>query len=199
MTVTAPQATLETETPRLRKRRRPVLVGVVTVLVVAGLAAGVLGWRHRGPGAVPYADSAAAGRLALCDAHGDPVTEGSTADGQLAATVRGSSAVPAGPGVTATLFAYQPRQGAEPGEWSGLALTAASRVDGTAHAQLVPEEGSISLRQFLGGYPAQWDGWVQLRLLVGTADGVGSAAYDSLDVKVDGDHWQAVDPGTCAG
>ncbi|WP_300677885.1 hypothetical protein [Nocardioides sp.] len=180
------------------RSRRPVVALVVAVLLVGAVAVGVVRFVHRSPSTPPYADAAATGRIALCTSDGAAVTSGSTT-APLAAVVRGHAAIPAGEGQTATLFAFQPRQGAESSEWSGLALSAATLVHGEPTARLTLGADTITLRQFLAGYPATWDGWVQLRLLVGsTADGVGTATYDALDLTIDGDRWRAVDPGSCA-
>ncbi|GAB7006287.1 hypothetical protein JCM18899A_37600 [Nocardioides sp. AN3] len=196
MNVTTPELT---PAPSPGRRRPPLLVGaaVVAVLVLVAVAVGVVAWTHRGPDRAPYTDASATGRLTLCDANRHAVTSGSVKGGPLAAAVVGASPVGRTEGTTATLFAYQPRQGAETTEWTGLALTAPGAVSATTPTLALPA-GSITLAQFLGGYPASWDGWVQLRLLVSTPDDGTSATYDAVDLKVEGDRWQAAEPGAAS-
>lgn len=194
MTVTTPETAPAVTAGR--KRRLPLWLAAVVVVLL--IVAGFVVWQHRGPGTAPYQDKDASGRLTLCDGGSKAVTEGSVRDRPFAARVVGSRRVPAAqaPGATATLYAYQPRKGAEPSEWTGIPLTAPTPVDATASTSATVGSDATTLAQFLGGYPASWDGWLQVRLLVTSpADGaVGS--YDSVDLKVSGDHWQAVDAGT---
>ncbi|MFC6344399.1 hypothetical protein ACFP8W_20630, partial [Nocardioides hankookensis] len=103
-------------------------------------------------------------------------------------------------GRTAALFAYQPREGLAPSEWSGLQLTAPTSYDDPAAPGVTLAEGDTTLSQFLGGFPATYDGWVQLRLyLAAPGQQVSSQQYDAVDLHVDGTTWRAVDPGasTC--
>ena len=154
----------------------------------------VLGlWLTRAPAEAPYADPASGGRLTLCGADGKALTEGST-DRPLAASVVGARAA-AGDG-SAALFAYQPREAVAPTEWTGLQLTAAAAYDDPAAPELALGAGDTTLSQFLAGYPASYDGWVQLRLYPTGPDQQASQQYTSVDLQVDGKTWRAVDPGT---
>jgi hypothetical protein len=175
-----------------RRRRWPLAAAALLLVVVA--VAGVL--LRSGAPTAPYDDAAATGRLTLCSGAGDPVTHGTVGDRPFAAAVVGSSAPPTGTsGAEAVLFAYQPRQGVAASGWTGLQLDAGTAVSGsTVSARLA--EGDTTLRQFLGGYPAQWDGWVQLRLIVSDADGARTQSYDTVDLHIDGDSWTVSDPGT---
>jgi hypothetical protein len=182
--------------PRFRGPRAAILIAGTTAVLLAVLVATlvVVGF-DRGSGSAPYGDDAATGRLTLCDASGHAVTSGSVGD--ALATVVGETPVggDAAPGATATLFAYQPREGTGASEWTGLALSAPGAVD-AATVTLRLGDDSTTLAQFLAGYPATWDGWVQLRLVVASPDAGVAPTYDAVDVRVDGDHWRAAEPGT---
>jgi hypothetical protein len=185
---------------RSRFGRRGVAIALVVVAVVVAVAV-ALGLRLTGaPSEAPYADPAGSGRLTLCSADGKAITEGSTRDPLLAATVVGATAATggyAGEGRTAAVFAYQPREGLAPSEWSGLQLTAPSPYDDPKAPQVALATGDTTLAQFLGGYPAAYDGWVQLRLYRAAPDQpVASQQYDTVDLQVDGTTWRAVDTGT---
>jgi hypothetical protein len=178
--------------PRRRLWGAGAAVGVVAV---AGFAWGV--HRHDEIGAVPYQDPAAAGRLTLCQ-DGKPVTSGSTK--QLPDTIVGgqpASGALAIDGGTATLFAYQPRAGIDPVSWSGLQLTGATVYADAAAPAVEPEPNATTLAQFLTGFPALDDGWVQLRVVLG-APGVQAqtTSYAAADLHVHGTTWQVADPGT---
>jgi hypothetical protein len=192
--------TEQEQAPAAGVRRRRVLVpAAVVVAVVAVLASVAAVWLRHGTDVAPYDDPSATGRLTLCDPQGHPVTSGSVEAQPLAATVVGATSANVGDGVVATLYAYQPREGTGPSEWNGIPLTAPGAVADPAHPVLEPGGDSVLLSQFLGGYPAAWDGWVQLRLVVGSADaGAVTSSYDALDLHVDGDRWTAVDPGTAS-
>lgn len=167
--------------------------------VLLGLGLGTAGPAHAADG-VPYVDPAVTGSIGLCDVHGHNVLTGKTTDNPFVWLAVGTTAAPAqyaAPGRTAFLAAYQPRKGAEPGEWSGYPLTPSSRYSNPQHpmSQFTPVSGS--LQQFLVRYPPQWDGLVQLRLtLAGSNRPPRQAAYDATDIRVTGDTWQVVRGGT---
>lgn len=186
-------------TAAARSRRGLLVAGLVVVLVVAG----ALTWLLRGDGGAPYEDAASTGALTLCDAQGNVVTHGSTKDAPFVARAVASTAaqgLAAEQGRTATLYAFQPREGAEPGEWSGQQLTAASTYTNVAHPMAQATGEDIPLQSYLVAFPARWDGFVQLRLyLAAPAAGQGTT-YDTADLKVDGDAWERVGPrgtGSC--
>ena len=193
---TADQTADQSAPTRSRGKAR-IAVVLAGVLLLAAVGAGLVAWLGADPAQAPYSDPASAGRLALCGADGKPLSEGATTDSPFAATVVGTT--PAGPGYdgegrTASLFAYQPREGVQPTDWSGMQLAAPTRYDDPA--QPLAELGStdVSLAQFLGGYPATYDGWVQLRLYLGAPDQpLQSQAYDTVDLQVDGGSWRVVD------
>jgi hypothetical protein len=178
------------------------LAAGLVVLLVAAVA-----WRvQSGEDAVtvPYDDPASAGLLTLC-AGGEPVTGGSVTDRPFADVVLGATALPAEvdpAGAVATLFAYQPREGVAPSEFSGSPLTAATPFDGTGPAATRVTDGAWSIGDFTEAFPATQDGFVQLRLYLGTpaAGTLSDRPYDTADLRVEGDTWRLVRGGdaSCA-
>lgn len=170
---------------------------VVAVLVVRQLQGGN---EPAGEATVPYDDPQAAGQITLCSADGRAVTGGSTGDRPFAAFVVGETGVPSGldaTGTVATLFGYQPRAGIGPDEFSGIPLTAAGAVaDAEVPAVRVTDE-VYSVGDFVTAFPAEQDGFVQLRLYLGTPEAgtLTESPYDTADLRVDGDRWELVSGG----
>jgi hypothetical protein len=148
--------------------------------------------------AVPYTDPAVTGSLGLCDAHGHQVTSGSTLDLPLAWTVASSAAAPSGyrdNKSKATLYAYQPRQGVDPGDWSGAQLTASSFYSNPAHPMAAFTTGDKRLHEVLQIYPAKWQGFVQLRMFFTGVNKVGfQTTYPAMSIQVTGTTWKNVNP-----
>jgi len=187
-------------------RRKPVARywiggGALGVIVLAGVVA-VLVTGSASAGSVPYQDPNAVGYIGFCDANGQPVTSGSVND-QPPLSVAVSS-VPAPSGYAkgaAVLLAYQPRQGLDPGEWSGDSLTSGSVFTNPQHPMAKFTSADEPLIAFVGGYPPQWDGLIQLRMYFnGTNGDLGeySQTYPATDIRISGDSWSVVDGGTPA-
>ncbi len=189
-TTAAPGAAPSQESPATRGRLLLGGVVVVAVLVVAGILL-----LRSGTSTVPYVDARSSGTLTLCGADGKPVTSGSTNDKPFVTRVVGATAATgevAGAGRTATLYAFQPRNGAESEEWSGQLLTAGSTYTNTAHPMAQATSKDIALKDFLIAYPPRWNGFIQLRLyLASPAVGV-AAKYDTADIQIDGSSWKVV-------
>lgn len=196
--------TTEQHTPRKRTTRTLVVTGVAAAVVVTGAVIGSVKFLG-GEDSVPYADSRSAGKLTLCTA-GERVTGGKLADRPFAEYVLGET--PLGQqydpqGAVAALYAYQPRDGIDPSEFSGNVLTqAAVLLDATEPAARLSSD-SWSLEDFTTAFPATWDGYVQLRLYLGTpaAGSLTTEPYDTADIAVSGDEWKLVGGGTqsCSG
>ena len=81
-------------------------------------------------------------------------------------------------------------------------LTASSRYENPAHPKAQATDGDDRLADFLGLFPASWDGLVQLRLYLG-APGLQTLTqtYAATDIQVSGDSWKVVRGGSvpCAG
>ena len=152
--------TTTTTTPRTTRTRLLALalaVGVVVAAVVVYL-------RLTDERTVPYEDAQSAGLLTLCSADGDAVTEGTVDDRPFADFVVGETGLPSEldpEGAVATLFAYQPRQGIDAGEFSGVPLTAAGVLADPDEPAAVVTEDVWSVSDFTVAFPATFDGYVQ--------------------------------------
>jgi hypothetical protein len=171
---------------------------VAVVLVVVALTGSA--YAVSAEGSVPYTDSLANGSITLCDNAGHPVTHGSVNDVPFVwAAVASSPARPPfdQPGRTATLFAFQPRQGVAPQEWNGQQLTTGLSYSDPAHPVAVAslDEGA-AFKSFLDSYPPQWNGLVQLRVFLGVPDGgIHNTSYPTADLQVKGDTWTVLRAG----
>ena len=186
-------------------RRRLVPALVLAIAIVAALVY----WRtsanaDAGPsGAAPYDDPQSAGAITLCSADGKAATEGSVDDRPFAAVALGATGLPSDldpTGAVATLFAYQPREGVSASEFSGTAISAAGVQADAAHPAFVVPEDAWSIGDFVTAYPADFDGYVQLRLYLGTpaAGTLSDQPYDTADLRVDGDRWELVGAGSAS-
>ncbi len=192
-------------TTTLTRSRRPIVIAVA--LGCVAIVAALVFWRVSGEEetTVPYDDAQSAGLLTLCSADGKAVTRGSVDDSPFAAVVLGETALPSDldpTGAVATLYAYQPREGVGTSEFSGNALTAAvGFADPEAPAARV-DEGAWTIGDFVTAFPADYDGYVQLRLVLGTPEAgtLSDRPYDTADLRVDGDAWELVRGGdaSCA-
>ena len=192
--------------PTESRRRRMILTAAALIGVLVGVLGlvGVLtdggSGRALAAGAVPFTDSSASGALALCDQSGQPLTHGNVTDKPFVWKAIGDTAAKApynGTGASATLYAYQPRQGVDPRQWGGAQLSAAAKFTNPAHptAAMTGLDGSLSL--FLAQYAAQWEGLVQLRMYLGAPnEPIYNLTYDAAVIKVTGQTWSAVSVGS---
>lgn len=201
--------TTETPTPRTG-RAHPLVLAAVVVLV---LVAAVVVWRvvdndddtgkDGASSTAPYDDPLAAGGITLCSDDGTAVTGGSVDDAPFADLVVGDTGLPAEvdpAGAVATLFGYQPRTGVEAAEFSGLALTATGLLVDPEHPAVRVTDDVYSVGDFVKAFPADDDGFVQLRLVLGTPEAgtLTESPYDTADLRVDGDTWELVHGGTAS-
>ena len=163
-----------------------------------GLAAAPAALAGQAP--VPYVDARATGTITLCDQLGNRITTGRVTDAPFAWKLIGSTApiYPYDqPGRTATLFAYQPRQGVDPPQWSGVQLTGSSRYTSVRAPTAVSTPRDPALTQFTLAYPPKWQGLVQLRLFLGGPGlPIQSLKYDTADLRVSGNTWTVVRGGS---
>jgi len=176
---------------------RPIrYVGAVALALV--IAAGLAGAAAASP-RPPFNDPSAVGYVGLCNAAGHQITSGNINTTPFAWRAVSSQAARApynNAWRTAILLAYQPRQGLPSGEWSGDALTASSRYTNPANPMVAATHGDDSLETFIQEFHPVWDGYLQLRVYLGTRDAeVYSLNYPALDIRVTGDSWRAVGGG----
>jgi hypothetical protein len=171
---------------------------VAVAVAVVGLL-GTVGPAAAAPG-VPYTDSSADGYLGICNQQAQQITSGSIDSAPFAWEAVSSVAAPSavsGSGRTATLYAYQPIQGEEAGDWSGEQITGTSQYTNPSYPMAVSTARDFSLSQFLDTFAPKWDGFIELRMFLG-APGVEPQvlSYPALSLYISGDTWQAVGGGS---
>ena len=176
----------------MSRRRSP--GRVLASFFVAGILAACVAGPASADDAVPYQDPNAVGSIGLCDKDKQPVTSGSVYDQPFVWTAVSSEAAPPGyDNGTALLLAYQPRPGVAPGEWSGNQLNASSTFTNPQHPMTQFTVGDQPLISFIGAYPPQVDGLIQLRIYFGAANTPPfSQTYPAANIRIDGDHWSVV-------
>jgi hypothetical protein len=178
---------------------------VLFVLMLVAVTVGTVLTRTRASAAdtVPYTDPAAIGFITLYDQGGNAIKGGSVNDHPFVWKAVGSAKAAApydGAGRKATLYAYQPREGAVPSTWSGDTLTASTAYDDPAHPTTAASTKDFSLQDYLSEFPARWNGLVQLRIYLGIPGQPGyTVKYASTDLKVTGNTWAIVGGGPGAG
>lgn len=193
----------------LTRSRRPITLSVrgAVALGCVAIVAALVFWRVNGEAetTVPYDDAQSAGLLTLCSADGKAVTGGKIDDSPFADVVLGETALPSDldpTGAVATLYAYQPREGVATSEFSGNALTAAVGFADPDQPAARVDEAAWTIGDFVTAFPADYDGYVQLRLVLGTPEAgtLTDRPYDTADLRVDGDAWELVRGGdaSCA-
>jgi hypothetical protein len=172
-------------------------VAAVGLAAVATITGGQLA-NAAGSG-VPYSDPNALGSISLCDKAGNAITSGSLATTPFvwrAVSSQGALAPYNGSGRTATLYAFQPRSGLAPGDWSGEAMTAAGRYTNSFHPMTAATRDDASLGNFVKDFPPLWDGLVQLRVYLGVPGSpTFTLHYPAADIQVTGNTWHVVNGG----
>lgn len=173
--------------------RRSVGLGCAALIVTVATLAGA---PAASADTVPYTDMAAHGSVGLCDANGRAVTHGNIHDKPFVWRAVSSTGAPApydGDGRKATLVAYQPRSDAYPNQWSGDIMTSSSSYTNPRYPMAQATALDFSLADFLGEFPARWDGYLQLRIYLGApGQDTLNTSYPATDIKVTGDTWSVV-------
>lgn len=174
--------------------------GGLAALILGGVLGGLFGGASGEAASVPYTDPYANGVIGLCDHNNQPITHGNVNDHPLAWLAVSSSPAPAGftgYGMSATLYAYQVRQGVDPGYFTGDQITAASYYTNIAHPMVAASADGSSVADVIKQLPLQWDGLIELRMYFG-APGVGihNDTYPETDIQITGDTWTVVRGGT---
>jgi hypothetical protein len=147
----------------------------------------------------PWTDSNAKGYIGFCDSANNQIYTGSINSYPFVAKAVSSTPAPTGYGAKVgrvTLYAYQPIQFVDPGNWSGKQLTGASVFSNTAVPMTIGLSGDASLVNFSAAYPLHWNGYAQLRMYY-TAPGQQpySSTYPAVAVQVTGTTWTQVGGG----
>ena len=144
---------------------------------------------------LPYTDAAANGTIGLCDRNGNNVTHGSVYDKPFVWRAVGAAPAPLsvrGSGRNATLYAYQPRKGVDPTQWSGEQLTANAAYSDPNVPIAQATDRDIALSDYLNDYPPQWDRLIELRIFYGGPSGDITASYPVANIRVTGTKWTVV-------
>jgi hypothetical protein len=172
-------------------------------IAALGMALGIvaLGVQPGSAGSgVPFQDPNQVGSIGFCNQAGQSITQGSLSTTPFVWRAVSSEAAQApynGPGRVATLFAYQPRLGLAPGQFSGEEITAASRYTNPAHPMAAATDKDESLEAFVQNYPVSWDGLVQIRMYLGAPDQPAeTTTYAATDIQVTGNTWHVVQGAT---
>ncbi len=144
---------------------------------------------------VPYTDPDVAGSIGLCSPAGQ-ITSGSVDTVPFvwrAVSTQPSSAPYNNAGRRATLVVTQPLQNIPAGDWSGETLTAASSYTNPDSPMAAATDRDLSLEDAIDSYPPTWDGFLQLRIYLSTANAAPyTSKYPALDIQVTGNTWHAV-------
>ena len=144
----------------------------------------------------PYSDPNAVGSIGLCDQTGQPMAKGDLETRPFAWKAVGEASGPAPynqTGATAQLYAFQPRKGVDPADWSGEQLSGASRFSNLAHPTAALTGLDESLAVFAGDFPPQWGGYVQLRLYLNAPNaGEYTTTYNATNIVIKGNTWSVV-------
>jgi hypothetical protein len=174
----------------------------LTALVLGGLSAAVpfaAASVTTASGKVPFTDPNINGWLTFCGRNDKPVTSGSLETVPFVWKTISSSKAPAGyDGATgrAALYAYQPIQYVDPGDWSGAILTAGSAFSNPAHPVAQATNADQPLLGFTQAYPAHWQGLVEIRMLYTASDKPElTTPYAAAVIRVSGGKWTLVQGG----
>ena len=80
-------------------------------------------------------------------------------------------------------------------------MTASSSYTNPANPMAAATDGDQSLQSIIEEYPPKWDGFLELRMYLGTANEEPyESQYPALNIQVTGDTWQAIggSPVNCA-
>lgn len=186
----------------LRARRGERMMTVrrlIAALAAAGVAllgsAAFAGVAAASTSSVPYTDPDAVGSIGLCNQAGQQITSGSVTAKPFA--WRAVSTAPAqapynNAGRTATLVVFQPQQALPAGDWSGAEITSSSTYSDPANPMAAATAADQSLADFIAQYPPKWDGLLQVRMYLSTANEQADNVYPALNIQVTGNTWQAV-------
>lgn len=185
--------------PQISSARR-IFAPAVTALSILGaalLSGGVVfapSASAAGP-SVPYTDSNAVGSIGLCDQQGHQISSGSVTTRPFAWRAVSNEPAPApynNAERTATLVVFQPQQALPAGDWSGMQMTSSSSYTNPANPMAAATGADQSLADVIAQYPPKWDGFLELRLYLSTANEQADNVYPALNIRVTGNTWQAV-------
>ena len=148
---------------------------------------------------VPFTDTNVDGWLTFCNQKNQPVTSGSIYAQPFAWKTISSAEAPAGyrkSTARATLYAYQPLQYIDPGDWSGAQLTAGSVYSNPGHPVSAATAVDVPLVNFVQAYPPHWEGLVEIRMMFSGVDEEQlMTPYAAAVLRITGTTWTLVEGG----
>ncbi len=149
---------------------------------------------------VPFTDEYADGLLTFCNKSNQPVTSGSIDTVPFSWKTVSSAEPPGGyrnGHARVTLYAYQPIEFIDPGDWSGSQLTAASLFTNPDHPVVQATGADNPLLYFIQAYPPHWDGLVEIRMMYSAVNAPQlQTPYAMAVVRITGDTWTLVEGGS---
>jgi hypothetical protein len=148
---------------------------------------------------VPFTDPNIQGWLTFCNRKDQPVTSGSLYTVPFVWKAISSAAAPAGYRnlkARATLYAYQPIQYVDPGDWAGSQLTGDTIFNNPSHPVAQATNGDLPLIGFVQSYPLHWDNYAEIRMMWTAANKSQlQTPYAAAIVRVTGSTWTLVEGG----
>jgi hypothetical protein len=148
---------------------------------------------------VPFTDANVDGWLTFCNQKDQPVTSGNIYAQPFAWKTISSGEAPAGyrkSTARATLYAYQPLQYIDPGDWSGAQLTAGSVYSNADHPVSAATAVDVPLVNFVQAYPPHWEGLVEIRMMFSGVDEEQlMTPYAAAVLRITGSTWTLVEGG----
>ena len=184
-----------------RQARRARAAVTITALAIGVLSASApLAAASSSP--VPFQDTNVAGWLTFCGHNNQAITSGSLDTQPFAWKTISSSPAPAGyrnSKARASLFAFQPIQYVDPGDWSGAQLSAATIFSNPDHPVTQATYGDVSLLGFTQAYPPHWDGLVEIRMMwSGVNEPQLTMPYAAAVIRISGSRWTLVKGGNAS-
>lgn len=148
---------------------------------------------------VPFHDEYQHGWLTFCNKNNQPVTSGKLATQPFAWKTISSAEPPAGyrsKSARVSLFAFQPIQYIDPGDWSGLNITGASAFTNPDHPVVQATILDSPLLGFTRAYPAHWDHLVEIRMMYSAVEQPQlPTPYAAAVIRVTATTWTLVEGG----
>jgi hypothetical protein len=148
---------------------------------------------------VPFGDPNVQGWLTFCNRHDQPVTSGSLYTVPFVWKAISSAAPPAGyrnEKARATLYAYQPIQYVDPGDWTGSQITGDTIFNNPNHPVVQATNADLPLIGFTQVYPLHWDHLAEIRMMWTAVDSSQlQTPYAAAVIRVTGSTWTLVEGG----
>jgi hypothetical protein len=148
---------------------------------------------------VPFNDASIHGTLTFCSRTGQPMTSGSLTTAPFAWKTVSSVPAPAGyqnQDSRATLYAYQPIQFVDPGDWSGEQLTGSSSYTNVDHPVDQATNADQPLLGFTQAYPAHWQGLIEIRMFFSRVNYPAyTTTYPAAILRISANSWTMVQGG----